>query len=568
MSHVVTFDEEDVQYMPFFSFVKLVEMSQHKQIHAQLLRTSLFFTAFTASKIVALCAPEDSGSLNYARLVLSQISNPTIYTCNSIIRGYTNWHCPREAILFYREMIFNGFEADRFTFPSLFKYCEDLHEGKQLYNHSIKLGFASNSYVQNTLMNMYSNCGCLVSARKKFKKIAERTVVSWATMIGAYAQWNQPTEAFELFDRMMSENVKPNEVTLVNVLNARAKARDLETAKHMHNYVDESGFGCHAKLNTALMDVYCKCVSVLLARDLFDKMPEKYLFCLNVVINGHVNDSDYKEAFLLFREMQLKGEKGDKVTMISLLLACSHLGALELGKWLHAYIKKEKIEVDATLGTTLVDMYAKCGGIESAINVFQQLPEKDVMTWTALITGLTMCGEEEMALEYFHEMRISGVKPYAVTFVGVLAACSHADLADDGISHFNSMSSMYGIKPSIDHYGCMVDLLDPAGRIGEAEELIRKMPIPPDRFVRRGLLGACRIHGNLKVAERAAQQLLELDSENEGTLIEIDGIVHEFVKGDSSHPQVTEINRMLDDMSNRLKEAGYVPERSEVRDCT
>lgn len=233
--------------------------------------------------------------------------------------------------------------------------------------------------------------------------------------------------------------------------------------KHVHNYADESGFGCHAKLNTALMDVYDKCGRVLLPRDLFDKMPEKYLFCWNVVINGHVKDSDYEEAFLLFREMQLKGEKGDKVTMISLILACSHLGALELGMWLRAYINKEKIEVDATLGTALIDMYAKCEGIESAMKVFQQLPKNDVMTWTALITGLAMCREGEMALEYFHEMRMSGVKPYAVTFVGVLAACSHADLVDDGISHFNSMSRMYGIKPSIEHYGCMVDLLGRAG---------------------------------------------------------------------------------------------------------
>lgn len=175
--------------------------------------------------------------------------------------------------------------------------------------------------MHNTLINMYSNCGCLVSERKMFEKMAERTVVSWATMIGAYAHWDQPTEALELFDRMMSENEKPNEVTLVNVLSACAKVRDLEMAKRVHNCVDESGFGYHAKLNTALMDVYCKCGCVSLARDLFDKMPEKNLFCWNVVINEHVEDSDYEEAFLLFREMQLKGEKGDKVTLVSLLLA-------------------------------------------------------------------------------------------------------------------------------------------------------------------------------------------------------------------------------------------------------
>ncbi|KAL6274750.1 hypothetical protein ACE6H2_025442 [Prunus campanulata] len=356
---------------------KCSTMSELKQIHAQLLRTGLFFDAFTASKVVAFSALEGSGSLHYARLVLTQIPNPTTYTCNSVIRGYTNKDLPREAIFFYQEMIIQGWVPDRFTFPSLFKSCGDLWEGKQLHCHSTKLGFVSDSYIQNTLMNMYSNCGCLISARKVFDKMLDKSVVSWATMIDAYAQWDQPIEAVKLFDKMESESVDPNEVTLVNVLTACAKARDLKMAKRVHQYIEEYGFGNHLKLNTALMDVYCKCECVLLARDLFDKMPEKNLFSWNIMINGHVEDSNYDEAFLLFREMQLKGEKGDKVTMVSLLLACSHLGALELGKWLHAYIEKEKIEVDVALGTTLVDMYAKCGSIDGASEVFRKLPEKD-----------------------------------------------------------------------------------------------------------------------------------------------------------------------------------------------
>ncbi|XP_021817716.1 pentatricopeptide repeat-containing protein At2g29760, chloroplastic-like isoform X2 [Prunus avium] len=579
---------------------KCSTMSELKQIHAQLLRTGLFFDAFTASKVVAFSALEGSGSLHYARLVLTQIPNPTTYTCNSVIRGYTNKDLPREAIFFYQEMIIQGWVPDRFTFPSLFKSCGDLWEGKQLHCHSTKLGFVSDSYIQNTLMNMYSNCGCLISARKVFDKMLEKSVVSWATMIDAYAHWDQPIEAVKLFDKMESESVDPNEVTLVNVLTACAKARDLKMAKRVHQYIEEYGFGNHLKLNTALMDVYCKCGCVLLARDLFDKMPEKNLFSWNIMINGHVEDSNYDEAFLLFREMQLKGEKGDKVTMVSLLLACSHLGALELGKWLHAYIEKEKIELDVALGTTLVDMYAKCGSIDGASEVFRKLPEKDVMTWTALISGFAMCGQGKKALEHFHEMQMSGVKPDAITFVGVLAACSHAGLVDEGISHFNSMHEVYGIQPSIEHYGCMVDILGRAGRIAEAEELIRKMQMPPDRFVLGGLLGACRVHGNLEAAERAAQQLLELDPDDDGayvllsnlyssmkkwkeakrirelmaernvkkapgcSLIEVDGIVHEFVKGDSSHPQSTNIYEMLQDMIERLKKAGYVPEKSEV----
>ncbi|KAL3566548.1 hypothetical protein D5086_031963 [Populus alba] len=291
------------------SIEKCSNMSQLKQIHAQMLRTGLFFDPFTASKIVAFCSLQDSGSLQYARLVFSQIPNPTSYTCNSIIRGCTDKNLHQEALLFYQEMMVQGLIPDRYTFPSLFKSCRNSSEGKQIHCHSTKLGFASDTYAQNTLMNI---------------------------------------------------------------------ARDLAMVKRIHEYIDEHGFGRHVVLNTVLMDAYCKCGCVQLARDLFDNAQEKNLFSWNIMINGHVEDSDYEEALLLFREMQTKGIKGDKVTMASLLLACTHLVALELGKWLHAYIMKQRIDVDVALGTALVDMYAKCGSIGTAIQVFHEMPEKDI----------------------------------------------------------------------------------------------------------------------------------------------------------------------------------------------
>ncbi|CAN6564228.1 unnamed protein product [Malus baccata var. baccata] len=383
---VATVTKNPIEPHPCLTLLdKCSTMSELKQIHAQLLRTGLFFDAFTASKVVAFSALEGSGSLRYARLVLNQIPNPTTYTCNSVIRGYTNKDLNRDAILFYQEMILQGWVPDRFTFPSLFKSCGDLREGKQLHCHSTKFGFASDSYIQNTLMNMYANCGCLVSARKVFDKMTEKSVVSWATMIDAYAKWDQPVEALKLFGKMESENVDPNEVTLVNVLTACARARDLDMAKRVHRYIDHYGFRSHLKLNTALLDVYCKCGCVSLARDLFDTMQEKNLFSWNIMINGHVEDSNYDEAFLLFREMQLKGEKGDQVTMVSLLLACSHLGALELGKWLHAYIEKEKIKVDVALGTTLVDIrLKKAGYVPERSEVLLDIDEEEKETALSL----------------------------------------------------------------------------------------------------------------------------------------------------------------------------------------
>lgn len=544
-------------------------MAELKQIHAQMIRAGLAFDPLAAGRLVSVCALQGFGSLLYARLILSMVPNPTSFACNSIVRGYTNSNLPQEALLFYLEMIDSGLFPDNYTFPSLFKCCRDLDHGEQLHCHVVKLGFGSDSYVQNTLINMYSDCGSLSSAIRAFDRMVGRNAVSWATMIGAYTKWNQPVEALELYRRM---DLEPNRVTLLNVLSACSRAKDLESGRCVHEHISAKNLKVDLVLATALLDMYCKCGCLPLARQLFDDMTDRNQYSWNVIINGHVEHSGYEEALLLFREMQLSGIPADEVTLASLLLACSHLGALELGKWLHAYIRREKVQIDVVLGTALVDMYAKCGCAEIALQVFRELPCRDVMTWTAMIGGLAMCGRGGDALELFGEMQSQGIRPDAVTFIGVLTACSHGGLLDQASSHFRSMSSVYGIQPSVEHYGCMVDLYGRAGRVDRAEELVNTMPMEPDYYVLGSLLGSCRIHGNVEVAERTARRILkiypddtrayvllsniygsmgkweELERTREimaeksirkppgCSMVEVNGVVHEFSMGDGSHP--------------------------------
>ncbi|THU52354.1 hypothetical protein C4D60_Mb10t03130 [Musa balbisiana] len=344
---------------PHHLLERCTTMAELKQVHARMIRSGVAFAPLPASLLVSRCAAEDFGSLDYARLVFRQIPSPTAFTFNSIIRGYTNKNFPLEALRFYIELIEGGLVPDSFTFPSLFKSCGFLDEGKQLHCHVIKFGFSSDIYIQNTLMNMYAARGCLTSACQVFEKMGEKTVVSWATMVAAYTRSDHLSEALDLYRQMESKNVTPNEIALVNVLTACARARDLKTGKRVHKYIEEHRIGFDLVLWAALLDVYCKCGCVSLARRLFGEMPERNLFCWNIMIKGHVEDSDYKEALRLFREMQFMGIKADKVTMASLVQACSQLGALELGKWFHVYIVREKVEVDVVLGTALVDMYAR-----------------------------------------------------------------------------------------------------------------------------------------------------------------------------------------------------------------
>lgn len=381
---------------------------------------------------------------------------------------------------------------------------------------------------------MYSSCGNLMLARQAFDEIAQPDLPSWNSIINA--------------------NVK-----------------------------------------AGLVDI---------ARKLFDEMPERNVISWSCMINGYGRSGEYKEALVLFREMQkveVNGVKPNEFTVSSVLLACGRLGALEHGKWVHAYIGKCGMEVDVVLGTSLVDMYAKCGSIERAKWVFDNMgPNKDVMACSAMISGLAMHGHAEECLELFAKMTNYGVRPNAVTFLGVLCACVHGGLVSEGQEYFRRMSEEFGITPLIQHYGCMVDLYGRAGLIEEACVLVKSMPMEPDVLVWGALLSGSRMHGDIETCEIALKKLIELDPTNSGayvllsnvyakrgrwadvrhvrdlmeargikkvpgcSLVELGGVLHEFLVGDDSHPETREMYKMLDEIMKRLKMEGYVGNTNEV----
>ncbi|XP_047321137.1 putative pentatricopeptide repeat-containing protein At5g40405 [Impatiens glandulifera] len=297
--------------------------------------------------------------------------------------------------------------------------------------------------------------------------------------------------------------------------------------------------------------------------------------------------------------MQLEGIKPDETTLVSVLSACTHLGALEQGQWIHAYIKKNNLIINFILGTTLIDMYMKCGYVENAVEVFDGMSEKAVSTWNAFIQGMALNGLVEESLGIFSDMKRCGVMPNEITFMGVLAACRHMGLVDEGKNHFNSMIQVHKLEPNVKHYGCMVDLLGRAGMLKEAEDLINSMPIEPDVATWGALLGACKKHGDKEMGERIGRNLIELHPDHDGfhvllsnifaskgnwddvvgirrammkdhinktpgcSMIEAEGTIHEFTAGDKSHPRINEIDDMLDEMGKRLKAIGYAPNMDE-----
>ncbi|GAB4840194.1 hypothetical protein Ancab_020959 [Ancistrocladus abbreviatus] len=298
--------------------------------------------------------------------------------------------------------------------------------------------------------------------------------------------------------------------------------------------------------------------------------------------------------------MKEEGESIDRVTLISVLAAVSHLGAQGLGHWVDASMDKLKIELDENLGSALINMYAKCGCVEGAIGAFYRTKRKGVDTWNALISGLAVNGQSATAIEFFSKMESSNLKPNAITFSSVLNACSHGGLVKDGLRLFDKMRTYYGIDPDIVHYGCLVDLLSRAALFDKVEEILESMPMQPDAVMLKALLSACRVPKNFNLGKKAGQWLLELPPDDhagyillsniyalEGNLasvhemrkemrkkgiriqtgcssIEVNDSIHEFVVGDITHPKKDEIYQMLDEMVQRLKMSAYEPDLDQV----
>ncbi|KAJ6966062.1 pentatricopeptide repeat-containing protein [Populus alba x Populus x berolinensis] len=336
------------------------------------------------------------------------------------------------------------------------------------------------------------------------------------------------------------------------------------------------------------------------AHQIFSHMPNKNVRSWTSMISGFVQCGKPKEAIDLFMKLEDEAVRPNEVTVVSVLAACADLGDLDLGRSVHEYSTKSGFERNVHVCNTLIDMYVKCGCLENARRVFYEMEERTVVSWSAMIAGLAMHGQAEEALCLFSEMIKLGVKPNGVTFIGLLHACSHMGLIDEGRRFFASMTADYGVIPQIEHYGCVVDLFSRAGLLEEAREFILSMPIKPNGVVWGALLGGCKVHKNIDLAEEAIKHLSELDPLNDGyyvvisniyaeaerwedaarvrklmkdrgvkktsgwSSITVNGVVHEFVAGDQTHPQAEDICKIWDKLLVKMKRRGYAPNTSVV----
>lgn len=488
-------------------------LSELKCIHAIIIENGYYRNLLITTKLVAL-ASSMAPTMDYSRKLFDAMPERDVFIWNTLIRGYADRGPCHEAIVLYRNMHQSGLSPDNYTFPFVVRSCAvqlALREGKEVHCNIIKNGFNLDVFVQSSLVSMYAQSGETSNSEIVFNEMVVKTIVSWTAMIAGYVQNGFYKEGLIVLQDMVASGSQPNVVTLVSILPACASLELLDIGKLIHCQGVKVGVDSDMALMNALIAFYGKCRNLETARSLFDGMTVRNLVSWNAMIAAYEQNNAGMDAIKLFCRMQTDNVEYDYITIVSVISACASLGALNTGRWLHELIRSKGFGTNVSIANALIVMYAKCGNIDLAKDVFQGLPHKSVVSWTSIIGACASHGHGNDALMLFSMMKEQGIKPNSFTFTAVLTACRHSGLVDEGRKHFESMIKDYSIVPCVEHYACMVDLLGRAGCLLEAYKFIERMPVEPDVGVWGALLGACRIHGNVELAELVAAHLSQSD---------------------------------------------------------
>ncbi|GLU08695.1 hypothetical protein SLE2022_255920 [Rubroshorea leprosula] len=533
-----------------------------RQIHAQIFRGNLFSSSNLATGLIS--ASSSLKCIDYGLSVFCLFDPKNMFVFNGLIRGLAENSRLESCISHFVLMLRMRVRPDRLTYPYVLKSAAGLRLcwlGRTLHGRIVKCGAQFDSFVRVSLVDMYVKFEEVGFAQQLFDETPEwiksRNLLIWNVLIKACCAVGDLSKAVDLFQTMPERNT----ASWNSLINGYMRNGDLDSASR-----------------------------------LFDEMPEKDVVSWTTMVNGFSNNGNQEKALQMFFKMLEEGVRPNDLTVVSALSACGKIGALEAGVRIHNYLKHNGFQLKKAVGNALVDMYAKCGNIEAASKVFVETKDKDILTWSVMIWGWAIHGRFQQAIEYFKQMMYSGIKPDEVVFLALLTACTHAGQVNLGLNFFDSMRLDYSIEPTIKHYALIVDLLGRAGRLGQALNLIQRMPITTDFVIWGTLFSVCRAHKNIKMAELASEKLLELEPKHPGSYVflsnvyaavgrwedvervrslmqtkgvekdpgwsyvEIGGKVHSFVAGDHSHMHAKEIYLKLEEIVNGAREQGYLPE--------
>ena len=499
----------------------------------------------------------------FDRMRKSRLANDV--TWSAVIAGYAQNGRPKDALFLFKEMMGECDETGSrlspmsHTITSVFSACGQLRDvilGEQIHGHVKK----TSSYVENDafvgsiVVDMYGKCGFEELARLVFYSIVDKCVVVWTALIASYVCNECPSPAIEAFRDMIHEGIDPNYVTLSSLVSACSQIPDLMLGKEIHGFITRrrATEAPDVFISTSLIDMYGKCKYMVYGRRIFEK-DKKYPRCnttalWNATIAGYMENNFVSDAWDVFRSISHDGEgtNPNAVTMSIVLPLCARSSRLLSGKEIHCYALRNGLDQEICVSNGLIDMYSKCGELKLAENQFNRMMnENNRISWTSMIDGYGRHGNGKGAIRFFERMKREEVKPDHITFVALISACSHTGLLEQGLRYFQEMTREHGIVPVEENYGTIVDLLARAGRFKEARDLIEQMPVRPGANVWGALLGACRIHGNVKEAELAAQCLQKLEPKDSGFQKSLSSIYIEAGKRENA-----------EDLRSQMKEMG------------
>ncbi|XP_038885496.1 putative pentatricopeptide repeat-containing protein At5g52630 [Benincasa hispida] len=576
-------------------------------IHGHVVKTGTHEDLFVMTFLVNVYAK--CGVMEIARKVFDNLPRRNVIAWTTLVTGYVQNSQPLVAFQVFIEMLEAGAYPTNYTLGIVLNACCSLHSiefGKQVHAYIIKYHIDFDTSIGNSLSNFYSKSGSLEFAIRAFKKIKKKNVISWTSVVSSCCDNGQAARSLSFFFEMLSDDVEPNEYTLTSVLSACCVMLTLGLGAQIHSLSIKLGYGSSIPIKNSVMYLYLKCGWLIEAQKLFESMETLNLITWNAMIAGHAKMMDlaaddlaaHKSGFTaltMFQKLYRSGMKPDLFTFSSVLSVCSNLVALEQGEQIHAQIIKSGVLADVVVGTALVSMYNKCGSTDRASKAFLEMPSRTLISWTSMITGFARHSLSQQALQLFEDMRLAGIRPNQVTFVGVLSACSHAGLVDEALYYFEVMQKQYNIKPVMDHFACLIDMYLRLGRVEEAFDVVKKMNFEPNEIIWSMLIAGCRSHGNSELGFYAAEQLLKLKPKDTKTYVSLLNMylsagrwkdvskvrklmkeekvgklkdwswisikekVYSFKPNDKSHCQSAEMYNLLETILNEVKTLGYEP---------
>ena len=541
------------------------------------------------------------GELSNAVKLFDHMSVKDTISWNTIISGILRNGEFDTGLGLFKRMRESGFyQFDKATLTTILSACdgpEFCYVSKMIHGLVILSGYLHEINVGNAMITSYFKCGCFSSGRQVFNEMLERNVITWTAVISGLAQNEFYEESLKHFVEMRCGSVDPNSLTYLSLLMACSGLQALKEGHQIHGILLKMGIQSDFCIESALMDMYSKCGSVEDAWKIFESATQLDEVTLTVILVGFAQNGFEEEAIQIFVKIVQAGIEVDP-EMVSAVLGAFGVGtSMALGRQIHSFVIKKSFSNNTFVSNGLINMYSKCGDLKDSIQVFSQMPQRNLVSWNSLIAAFARHGDGSKALQMYEEMRLEGIEPTDVTFLSLLHACSHVGLVERGMELLESMAKDHGLSPRSEHYSCVVDMLGRAGLLNEAKKYIEGLPENPGIDVWQALLGACSIHGDSEMGKYAADQLflaapespapyvllaniysserrwkdrartikrmkvMGVPKETGLSWIEIEKKVHSFVVGDRMHPQAENIYGVLAELFRHLRDEGYVPDK-------